>query len=341
MLKNGIRIKKSGLLLRQVRNFSFQLPSISTLDQVKAANSDYDGLFKNSTVKQIWYERGQHLLDGLNQTMEDHGLDKTGTDLQTIITGLISKPQLYGVYSYSASLYTLQFFLESLKPNNTSEISTPTADTLLKTPALNEYTNVPTNPVLVDWINQLFGSIDEFRTLLLNSARGIKGDGYVWLVAKLTVSGKTENTKYIYKELSVTNTYNAGVVDDGLRSGQVTKLKGQKQARLDNLRKRADELSQLEGSSTQNTELQAEIAQLEDDINLKELGTVEEAEDITVYANKKLVPLLAIDASPRNYLLDYGVFGKNKYLDNLWESIDWDVVAKRMPPRSKQFFSID
>lgn len=332
---------KAAVPLRQVRNFSFQLPAISTLDQVKAANSDYNGLFKNATVNQIWFERGQHLLDGLNQTMEDHGLDKAGTDLQTIIAGLISKPQLYGVYAYSAMLYNLQFFLESLKPNTVSSISAPTWNSLLQTPALNAYTNAPTDPVLLDWITQLFGSVNEFRTLLLNSARGIKGDGNVWLVAKLTVSGRAENTKYLYKELSVTNTYNAGVVDDGLRSGQVTKLKGQKQARLDNLRKRADELSQLEGTATQNNELQAEIAQLEEEVDHKVLGSVEEAEDITVFSNKKLVPLLSIDVSPRNYLLDYGVFGKDKYLDNLWESIDWDVVAKRMPPRSKQFVSIE
>ena len=45
------------------------------------------------------------------------------------------------------------------------------------------------------------------------------------------------------------------------------------------------------------------------------------------------VPLLAIDASPKFWLYDYGVFGKKEYLNRVWDSINWSVVESRLPQK--------
>ncbi|KAF5094001.1 hypothetical protein D0Z03_002224 [Geotrichum reessii] len=42
-----------------------------------------------------------------------------------------------------------------------------------------------------------------------------------------------------------------------------------------------------------------------------------------------VVPLLSVSVWQHAYLHDYGVLGKRKYLENVWNSIDWRVVAQR------------
>lgn len=42
------------------------------------------------------------------------------------------------------------------------------------------------------------------------------------------------------------------------------------------------------------------------------------------------LPLLAINCWDNAYIYDYGVTGKADYLDNMWNSINWDVINKRL-----------
>ncbi|EAZ63015.1 Mn-superoxide dismutase, partial [Scheffersomyces stipitis CBS 6054] len=289
----------------------------------------FTGLFSSSTVSELWFKRGQDLTEGLNQSLEQSysSTDSEGVsssesnNLQDIISQSIHKPELYGIYCYASYLYNLQFFLESLKEGSVSQVvQHGKPEDLLKTPTA-EFGNEPKDDKLREWIIDSFGSVVEFRALFLNSANAIKGDGVVWLVAESNLSQSVlknspsvtepgQTKRPIFNKLSVVNTYNAGVVDDSIRSGQIQRLKQQKEAKIAALK--IDELS---------------------------LGTLEDAEFNNLYTDKKLLPILALDASPRNYLLDYGVFGKQQYLDNVWECIDWDVVSRRLPDRTKQFIN--
>ncbi|GMF98242.1 unnamed protein product [[Candida] boidinii] len=44
-------------------------------------------------------------------------------------------------------------------------------------------------------------------------------------------------------------------------------------------------------------------------------------------------PLLSIGSNPSFYLSDYGVFGKEQYLENVWNCIDWNIVNSRIPKK--------
>lgn len=48
-------------------------------------------------------------------------------------------------------------------------------------------------------------------------------------------------------------------------------------------------------------------------------------------------PLLAINAWQHAYLHDYGLKGKRDYLNNVFDTINWDLVAKRNSPESIGF----
>lgn len=317
------------------RNISYALPSVALLQDIKVNNQDFSGLFSNNSVTQLWHQRGEKLVDELNHLIVENKIDPPA-DLVELIALTFNKPELSDIYSRASMLYNIQFFFEGLLPNDSNTISIPNETEILKSPDVSEtVNNLPNDETLKTWLIDSFGSMAEFKTLLLNSAKGIKGDGYTWLVAQPNFSETSlrnnsflsnpdphNNSNVKYSKLSVMNTYNAGIVDDSIRSGQVTKLNQQKQAKLT--------LNNEQESSTQDSNQDNTI-----------LGSIEEAEFAQLYSDKKLVPLLAIDASPRNYLLDYGIFGKQKYLDNVWGCIDWNVVLKRAPPRFKQSFEIN
>lgn len=46
----------------------------------------------------------------------------------------------------------------------------------------------------------------------------------------------------------------------------------------------------------------------------------------------ELVPLLNVSAWQHVYLTDYGVQGKSRFIENVYDCIDWKVVAKRAEP---------
>ncbi|CUM64773.1 uncharacterized protein PRCAT00002384001 [Priceomyces carsonii] len=333
------------------RLVSYSLPKISLLENLKISNGDFKGLYSNRAVNEIWFKRGEQLVAGLNQSLEVNQLKNPPSNLESLIAGIINKPELYGLLSYASLLHNLQFALESLRPNDAEFSNTlvkkAKADDLLKSPSFG-FVNEPLNEDLKSWLIDSFGSITEFRTLLLNSAKAINGDGYTWLVAESNLSensfrspNRQTHSGPTYSNLAIVNTYNAGVVDDTLRSGQLTKLKMQKAAKLAALKKKMEERRNIENEE-HNDEYKGEEEEDESAIeNDLLLGSVDEAEASILFNDRKLLPLLAIDASSRNYLLDYGVFGKQFYLDNLWECIDWDVVASRSPSRTQQFVKLD
>lgn len=313
------------------RGLSYTLPTIPLLENLRVGNQNLNGLFSNQTVNELWFKRGQHLIDHLNTLIEQNQIGGSH-ELNELISLSFHKPELYGVHAYASLLHNLQFFLESVKPveGGDSAIEKASAESLLKSPEISEtIPNEPSDTELRQWIIDSFGSMAEFRTLLLNSAKGIKGDGVTWLVARanhadLALRGSINKSKpdVIYSTLAVMNTYNAGIVDDSIRSGQITKLNKQKAANL----------------ALQNKEEGTTIKDQGDNLRL---GSIEEAEAATLFSDRKLIPLLAIDSSSRNYLLDYGVFGKQQYLDNLWKCIDWDVVQARAPSRFRQSFDLN
>lgn len=354
--KNSINLKRSLAqnFINQYRSVSYTLPIIPNLESIKLSEKNFSGLYSNKTVEELWFKRGQELINGLNQLLEEHQILNPPQDLNELITLTFNKPEFYGIYSYASLLHNLQFYLENLKPNDSGIIKFCDEFELLKNPDLNtQISNQPKDEQLKNWIIDSFGSLSEFKTLLLNSAKGIKGDGIVWLVAQASRSDSNlnENNAYNqidsssslnYNTLSIMNTYNAGIVDDSIRSGQISKLKEEKIIKIASLKKKQEERKKIiqengeseELSNIEDIEFQKhlELSSIPSDLIL---GSIEEAEFSTLYSDRKLLPVLAIDASMRNYLLDYGVFGKQQYLDNVWNCINWDVVAKRLPPRFK------
>lgn len=350
-------IRRSSLIFTRSISTSFSLPVNKTLEILKATNANFEGLFTNNAINQLWFQRGQQLVQNLNQHLAQtnngllsdsnninnntsstsdngngDGENVVNYSLNEIISITMNKPELFHIHKNATNLYNLQFFFENIRQleQQPQEIIPSGSEVLLQTPK-DQFKNVPLDKELVDWIEHSFGSIQELRNLIINSAKGIKGDGTVWLVAESTMSenylSKSNFSSPLFHNLAIVNTYNGGRIDDSERSGQLRRMKSvlqQQQEQNEEEQDKSTENKQKHNNSTSEFEL----------------GSVEQAELETAFHNKRLVPALAIDVSPRNYLIDYGAYGKQQYLENVWECIDWDIVSRRLPPRSKQVITV-
>lgn len=322
------------------RFVSYNLPAIRLLDLLNQSNiNGLPGLFSKKTVEELWFSRGQHLVDNLNGQIFKQKVENAPLNLEELINVSFLKPDLQELFTNASLLHNLQFFLESLKSNESRSYGETDISALFETPNISvNVENVPRDAALSEWIVDSFGSMIEFKTLLLNSAASIKGDGVTWLIAQATYSESAmrDGAKNgpSFDTLAIMNTYNAGIVDDSMRSGQITKMKYQKLAKSEAAQRRVLERKELEGQD-QELVVAAEEVQKPSALDDNFLGSIEEAEESHLYFDRKLVPLLAIDSSMRTYLQDYGVYGKRKYLENVWHCLDWDIVASRAPPRFK------
>lgn len=216
------------------------------------------------------------------------------------------------VFQNASLLQNIAFAMGSIgevrEENANSGIYKPDANAFVQGPDLStDIPNIPTNELSGHLISN-FGSLIEFKTLLVNSAHAINGDGFTWLVARnnnyftediprRSASGKT------FDQLFIVNTYNSGSPKNNDRVGQ-----------LDELRTK---------HVTKNNFAAGELS----------TSTIPSFEDAAYskFQNIEYFPLLAIDASPKVWLHDYGVFGKRQYLEQVWKAIDWDIVAERLP----------
>ncbi|CCD24119.1 mitochondrial 37S ribosomal protein mS43 NDAI_0C04590 [Naumovozyma dairenensis CBS 421] len=236
------------------------------------------------------------------------------------------------VVNYASLLYNLNFAFSSLKgcDRELPKILRG-SESLLQIPDFSQDMDVAhsknsnnilsqtNNDTFCKILESSFGSIEEFKTLFMNSCSAISGDGFTWLIAKRNSSNmmmeSLTNSKNNLDKLFVLNTYNAGspYINDRLEMMKMLANKANKMQ---------------EGKMEMET----------DDVNSEKVPifegmmSVEEAREThSVDVKAQYVPLLAIDGSPKSWLMDYGVFGKEQYLNHVWDSIDWYVVANRLP----------
>lgn len=272
------------------------------------------GLFSSHGLENAWFNRADLYSSKLNR-FSGGGEE---TPLETLIYEDARSGVKRHVVNYASLLFNLRFALSCVRGCSlpVPESTDFGANEILKTPGMSlRFANEPAangNSVLQDALISSFGSIVEFRSLLMNSNLAISGDGFTWLVARRPIGH--EGSDVVFDKLFVVNTYNAGTPFNFHRSGHIDDLRIQ-------YSKKSTPLETLE----------------EEDSAFSMSRSVEEARQTEAYKKVSYVPLLAIDASPKAWLHDYGVFGKQAYLDRVWESIEWNVVESRLPKQAVSY----
>lgn len=278
------------------------------------------GLFSPQGLNNAWFERAQLYTNKLNKFTNN----AEELPLETLIYENAQSSVKRHIVNYASLLFNLRFALSSLRGCNKDlpNVNEINSKELLATPQLSlKYANEPLetgNKILHNALTSSFGSIVEFRSLFLNSNLAISGDGFTWLVARrhtMNDSDSQSSSKVEYDKLFILNTYNAGTPFNFNKSGHMDSLHLQ---------------------YSKNLETVSENESVDDSHSLQS-KSIEEAKQTEAHKKVSYIPLLAIDASPKAWLHDYGVFGKQKYLDRVWESIEWNVVESRLPDKTVSY----
>ncbi|CCF58561.1 hypothetical protein KAFR_0E04100 [Kazachstania africana CBS 2517] len=268
-------------------------------------NEPLRGIFSAKGLETSWFKRIEMYTSKLNDLTRNN-TELQNMPIQSVITNNLNSFQKKDIVTFASLIYNLTFAMKSLKGCNIPlPDKLPGSQELLKTVG-NDFSNEPINVDFIKEIENSFGSVIEFRTLLLNSNLAIQGDGCTWLLARKFQNkfmNATATDEVTFDKLFILNTYNGGSPFNYNRIDMINKYK----AEYNKINKQAP---------PENDIISLEEAQL---------ASIEK----TVY-----IPLLAIDASPKSWLTDYGVFGKREYLNRVWESVDWNVVQSRLPKKS-------
>lgn len=298
-----------------------QLPQIERLNNWSNNNQGIPGLLSQSTINDIWFNQSNLILDDIkyflnestNENYKDCFINNNQNDSNYSNNIIINQyNNLLNKISNSAShidyplldsvssIHNLFYFLSSIKVSN-EKILKPTSNSLLENDNyLIDLANSLNNNSLNNLINKNFNSTLEFLTLLYDTSLSIKGNGYTWLLFDTTSNESFSKLN----QLSILNTYNNGTL---YKTDKIIKT----------------------GKSHDN-----KINGLNDIDYNDNIPSLDEAKTFQQNILHDHIPLLAIGSNPSFWLRDYGVYGKKLYLKNVLNSIDWDIVASRLPEQS-------
>lgn len=327
MFRNSAR----RLLNHKCLNRSVSTTSLQNLTPEKPI----PGLFSLKGWQKGCIDRTDYLSAMLSNNIQDNE-SLQNKALEPLIIECSQSTAKRQIGNYASLLYNLDFALSSLKGcEQELQCPKPNRNSLLKNPDLSlGFKNEPRlngNEKLNSALEASFESLVQFRTLLLNSNLAINGDGYTWLVArvfkpKIQMMRSQMTSEIKFDELFVFNTYNSGSPLIMNKSGILNKLEEDYENR--ELEQQAGNKKNTESTSTQSTGKSTHSTSS----YYNEMASLDEVKRMA-FDDTDYVPLLAIDASPKMWLTDYGVFGKREYLNRIWDSIDWNIVESRLPPK--------
>ncbi len=283
--------------------------NIELLEYNRRANiPGVKGLYSDEGLKSAWTDYQSMLIHNVNSFIQE-SKELDSFSLESLIELTAKNPDQVLINNYATQADNNLFYFNALKNSVLSDeeavkvVTKPGPEALLANPSLDlEFPNEPPeislkkdSTPLKNLIVESFGSVAEFRTLLINSGLSIFGNGWVWVVAVGPLAANHTHRNLIFDGLAIINTYNAGYPNDAIRGGQLSEFKQQGKF---------------------------------DDSNETGLSSIEEGKH---FPKSPLIPVLAINVGENAYVPDYGFFGKERYLENVWNCIDWSVVDKRLP----------
>ncbi|VEU21830.1 DEKNAAC102860 [Brettanomyces naardenensis] len=316
--------KQTAVKLEDLKYGISESPSRADLEScfVTESSSSSSARARASDAMNPFLRNSRRSNGGLNGSssslIEDYTLstsNKVADQYYRLLKKTSKQPTEDFVFQSASSIYNLFYFLSSLKPNEGPEnqfSKEQLKKDLLKTPDIfAPIENQPPHGELSKWIVKSFGSLEEFKTLLLSSANSIAGNGYTWVVHRFIKPQQGHQTRDLtrFSSLAVVNTYNNGTPHQ-FRSGQISSA-----------RRYHEKRSMIENQNS---------AEEMFNMNQIEIPTIAEAQDSYEMFEFTYEPLLAVGVNPSFYVRDYGVFGKKRYLENVWNSIDWATVEGRL-----------
>ena len=217
-------------------------------------------------------------------------------NVQQISFRAARQPSDAAVFNYASQAWNNHFFFRCLRADRRDGRTS------------DEDTEVKISDHLMKDIQKVFGGVKWLREQMLHTAAAIFGSGWVWLVMVKEGGGGGEMASSASASLRILATYNAGSPFD-----------------LQFARQRDPNTNQHVSSSIGSV------------LFPNSSSTSSSSSSSSSPASRNpILPILGVSCWEHSWVTDYGVAGKEAYLANWWDTIDWQKVdehhrAQRTP----------
>ncbi|CAO1629178.1 unnamed protein product [Sympodiomycopsis kandeliae] len=280
-------------------------------------------LLSESTVKMLWNEHQQNLLDKLNDEVE--GSDFQNSTLVHTIISTAAKPQEIRAFNYASLALNNAFFLSGI-------VSPPGIPQDLSD---QSYINLPVSEPstrLNSELSKAFGSVTQFKNAFTSAALGMSGSGYLWLVWDVTA-----------RKLGIVPTYGAGTILVQKRQQRgPAGFEAQASLTEEQIAKSSSSSdSTQETSNSDQPSQETEKGPLSSSSSRVPQETIDRISNVaqdspSTYAESNqprdriLTPVMCLSVNEHAWMNDWGVTGKQEYLVRFWDAIDWNRVESLM-----------
>ena len=257
-------------------------------------------LFSSQTVRLLWDDWHAGLLNKLND--EVRGTPWENSSIVETVIGTSQDPAQIQAFNYASLALNNSFFLSGLRSKELPEGTQHWADSPPKKPV----------KALLNSLEKHFDSFPAFKLAFSSAAYGMSGSGYVWLV-----QDRDQN-------LGIVPTFGAGtiLVQNRLQRLEVGDRSQIEPSKVTSTSARTD-ASQTNGTAgnSPNSSFASQIRNYSSSSSrlFRQQSHIQEI-------GEELFPLLCVSVHERDWLPDYGMWGKEEYLMRFWECVDWDRV---------------
>lgn len=286
-------------VINSTRSVRPQKRDLHSLPRLPANLKEGDGcepLFSAQTVRLLWDDWHAGLLSKLND--EVRGTPWENSSIVETVIGTSQDPTHIQAFNYASMALNNSFFLAGLKSKEMPEGTQHWADS----PPRKPY------KAFMSKIEQSFESLPAFKLAFSSAAYGMSGSGYVWLV-------QDQN-----RNLGIVPTFGAGTI----------LVQNRTQRNGDNP-STSFEASKV--NSIASNDNQGKVGGSFSSSPSPQIRQFSSSRSLDISANpypdstgEELFPLLCVSVHERDWLPDYGMWGKEEYLMRFWECVNWDRV---------------
>ncbi|KAG2029625.1 Manganese/iron superoxide dismutase [Suillus americanus] len=276
------------------------------------------------TLKMVSEEYQQGLLDRLNEMFPD-AADQQKSVTQLVIDTASSGKDALG-FSYASHALNNSFFLNCLRPPKNDE----------------DYEDEIHNLLIAPSIRDQFGSFPHFINNFSSAARGMSGSGYIWLitdaVGNLAIQPTFAAGTLLVRSRSCTENpagrhevLHEGRFCDGPQPTQLnTGLGSTPTSPTSGMSKSP---ASLHPSAPVRTLHSSSCSHLDGARSFYDNEPTDRALDPSARSlrnlGEKIYPLFCVSIHEHCWLLDHGVWGKEKYMKEFWSVLNWETVNER------------
>jgi Fe-Mn family superoxide dismutase len=252
-------------------------------------------LFSQKTINMLWNEWQDGLLKNLNDQVK--GTKWENSSIVETVIGTARDPHEILAFNYASLALNNSFFFNNLKPYNYPAGATH----------WNDYPAPEPPKDLLEKIQNAFGSLAAFKLAFCQTAFGMSGSGYVWLVVDKNM------------DMGIIPTYGAGTI--------LIQNRMQRDGARDEWMKPSYNEPTSPSSPTSPTGSLTSSRRMSTSAKVMAPYKSSSVEGIE-RRGEELYPLLCISVHERDWLFNHGCLGKELYLSVFWHCVDWDRVRQ-------------